>query len=287
MAVNLTKTHTLNDLDESILVASEMMAIGDHGAITSYLVTAVQLIDVSRMEYAKLLEICSSSRMVIPKLRDVVRSMAMDSLKDVLRPARYSSRKIYERIKSLTELELLSGDRTLIGLTNEGKRLVKAIRNGRVPLVRPPKKEQVTVFFAGAFGRDDVDLLYNEELMPACEEFHFSLYRVDLDEPIQTITNSILLGIQQSACILADLTYARPSVYFEIGMAHDLGMPLVLLCRSDHQLSSDDGLKIHFDLAQFKISFWTIAPTGSFSWPKLMHPVERLRAVLGEKEVGS
>jgi hypothetical protein len=101
-----------------------------------------------------------------------------------------------------------------------------------------------------------------------------------MTEPKHSITEAILEGIAECACVIADLTFARPSVYFEVGLAHGLGIPLLLTCRLDHHKGNESDKKVHFDLEQYKISFWTKTADGEFRWPKNMTPKSRLRALL-------
>lgn len=169
-------------------------------------------------------------------------------------------------------------------LTEEGERIATAIIEGRKPILRPVRAEQTTIFVASDLNHDDVDNLFQGEIEPLCKEFGYIPVRVDRLEPSQSITNAILEGIQKAACVIADLTYARPSVYFEVGLAHGLGVPLVLTCRQDHHNGSDPVTKVHFDLEQYKISYWTAGDQGVFLWGgKHAHPRKRLQAVLGQQ----
>ncbi len=168
-------------------------------------------------------------------------------------------------------------------LTDEGIRIAERIFEGRKPIIRPPKPERSTIFVASSFGHDDVDLLFENEFKPACNTFGYTPFRVDLSEPSWTITESIIRGIQETECLLADLTYARPSVYFEIGLAHGLGIQLVLTCRQDHYRGTKDDERVHFDLEQYKISYWTKTENQTFYWVKGMSPAERLGSILKSK----
>lgn len=169
-----------------------------------------------------------------------------------------------------------------VRLTEEGQRIAERLTQGRRLTLRPRVDKQTTIFVACAFGRDDVDALYEKYLEPACAAINYQPVRVDMNEPLQTITEEIMKGINEAACILADLTYARPSVYFETGLAHGLGVPLVLSCRKDHYRSHIDETRVHFDLEQFKISFWTQDKRGRFHWPKNMEPASRLVKLLSK-----
>lgn len=84
--------------------------------------------------------------------------------------------------------------------------------------------------------------------------------------------------------MLADLTHARPSVYFEVGYAHGLGVPLLLTCREDHCRGKSDHARIYFDLEQYKISYWSRTSKGEFNWPKGMEPAERLPSIVPHRD---
>lgn len=167
-----------------------------------------------------------------------------------------------------------------VWLTEEGQRVAERLSQGRRLLLRPRADKQTSVFVACAFGKDDIDALYEKHLEPACSSINYHPVRVDMNEPPQTITEDIMRGITEAACVLADLTYARPSVYFEAGLAHGLGIPLILCCRKDHYRSHLDDTRVHFDLEQFKISFWSQDKKGRFHWAKNMEPGHRLAKVL-------
>lgn len=181
--------------------------------------------------------------------------------------------------QALTDVN--SFDSVTIGLTKEGERIAQALVDDRHVVLRPAVKERSTIFVACAFGRDDIDLLHKEVLSPAISLLNYRVKRVDSSEPRNTITNEILTGITECACVVADLTYARQSVYFEVGFAQGLGIPIILTCRKDHMLGSEDKLKVHFDLVQYKISFWE-KTNNQFSWSPDMNPEFRLKAILKE-----
>ncbi len=173
---------------------------------------------------------------------------------------------------------------TSIWLTTEGKRIAKSIKDKRHYILRPAPEQRMTIFVACAFGYNEIDLLYDNHLLPACKLLQYEPIRIDNTEPTQSIADAIIKGISECACVIADLTFARPSVYFEVGLAHGLGIPLLLTCRSDHHRGKSDNLKVHFDLEQYKISFWNRTPKGHFRWKNNMKPSTRLPLLVPKRK---
>ena len=172
-----------------------------------------------------------------------------------------------------------------VQITGEGLQLASKIAENRLLIVRRRSVKRKSIFVASAFGRPDTDELYEAVLKPTCAQVGFEAVRVDLSEPETTITEAILRGIQVAECVIADLTYARPSVYFEAGFGGGLGVPLLLTCREDHQRGNIDSERVHFDLEQYKISFWERGTDGSFLWKKTMDPETRLRSLIDQQGI--
>ena len=116
-------------------------------------------------------------------------------------------------------------------------------------------------FVATAFDHDDVDAIYDEIIDPVVTTSGLRPQRVDRVEHNDDIDDAIIELINSSALCIVDLTYARPSVYYEAGYAHGLGIPVIYLARSDHfrpRIDDPHGnLKVHFDLQMKNIIRWT------------------------------
>lgn len=122
-------------------------------------------------------------------------------------------------------------------------------------------------FIASAFDKDDIDALYDEAIRPVTKSLGIVAWRVDRVQHNQDIDDKIMALMEESDLCIADLTYARPSVYFEAGHMSGSGKPVVFTCRSDHFRSKEDdvfgNLRVHFDLQMKNIIPWT-APNATF-----------------------
>lgn len=110
-----------------------------------------------------------------------------------------------------------------------------------------------------AFDHNDTDSIF-EQMKRTLGEIGVSLRRVDRIEHNDDIDDRIILEIQQADFVIADLTYARPSVYFEAGYAQGRPVPVLYTARKDHfQARSDDShgnFRVHFDLQMRNIIAW-------------------------------
>jgi nucleoside 2-deoxyribosyltransferase len=117
-----------------------------------------------------------------------------------------------------------------------------------------------------AFGHADCDTIYNRHIAPTLAGLGISPIRVDRRQHRDDLNNYIIRMLKDSDIVIADLTYARPSVYYEAGFA-ERTVPVVYTVRSDH-LSwkhPDDSQRVHFDLAMKKIVSWDGPTDGTFA----------------------
>lgn len=123
-------------------------------------------------------------------------------------------------------------------------------------------------FVASALDREDVDAVYDSCVVPTLNRLSIQPLRVDRIEHNDDIDNKIMDLLVACDLALVDLTYARPSVYFEAGYAAGLSKPVVYTARSDHFRARDDDpaglLRVHFDLQMKNIVAWT-KPNTAYS----------------------
>lgn len=115
--------------------------------------------------------------------------------------------------------------------------------------------------------RPETRVLYDEAIAPACLDTGLQPIRVDKYRQEETLVTAIRHLIAVAEVVVADLTYARPNCYYEVGFAQALGRPLVLSARQDHdprRPDTDPNLRVHFDLDSYPIEFWAEDELGSF-----------------------
>ena len=122
-----------------------------------------------------------------------------------------------------------------------------------------PHHRKLRCFVASALGHDDVDRVYTKLIKPTLEPLHVAVSRVDRVDHNDDIDNKIMELLDQADFCIADLTYARPSVYYEAGYAL-AKKPVIFIARRDHFKAQDadqaGNLRVHFDLQMKNIIPW-------------------------------
>lgn len=108
------------------------------------------------------------------------------------------------------------------------------------------------VFVAMSFA-PELDEIFNKAIFPACEECGFIANRVDKSEHNEKICDRIISEIKRSRFIVADFTGQKQGVYYEVGYAQGLGLPVIWTCKKDEI----DDKKLHFDTRQYNYIAWT------------------------------
>jgi hypothetical protein len=93
---------------------------------------------------------------------------------------------------------------------------------------------QPDVFVVMPFALEFSDL-YHKCIVPACETVDVTVSRGDKYFTANTLIDDIWNAIAGCGMIIADCTGANPNVFYEVGVAHAVGKPVVLLTqhRSD------------------------------------------------------
>lgn len=85
----------------------------------------------------------------------------------------------------------------------------------------------------------EFDEIYNLFIADALDEAGYTFFRADDIRNQQNILRDIVTAIETSDLVLADLTGANANVYYELGIAHALGKPVILLTQSISELPFD------------------------------------------------
>lgn len=122
---------------------------------------------------------------------------------------------------------------------------------GWIALEAQPNTESTNGFVAMWFD-DSVRPLFTEVIEPAIVETGYEPLRIDNKEHTNKIDDEIVASIRASRFVVADYTAgdtgARGGVYYEAGLAHGLGLPVIFMAR--------EGTDLHFDIRQYNTIFW-------------------------------
>lgn len=110
-------------------------------------------------------------------------------------------------------------------------------------------------FIAMAFGHDDTDALYKKGILPVLRSEKITPIIINRREFNGDITSEILSLVRGADFCITDLTYARPSVYYEAGFA-ERESTVIYTVRKDHFENTYDSSRVHFDLSVRSIIGW-------------------------------
>lgn len=118
-------------------------------------------------------------------------------------------------------------------------------------------------------GDSSADSIYNRLIEPTIRRIGLAPRRVDRVMHNERIDQKILSELQTCHVVVSDLTFARPSVYWEAGFAEGRDVPVIYTCRKDHlKPRADDefgNFKVHFDLQTKNIIPWSSLSDRLFS----------------------
>jgi len=92
------------------------------------------------------------------------------------------------------------------------------------------------------------DTFYREVIQRQAEAAGFDVVRIDEKAGPGVIFQDIQREIEQAEIVIAEITPANPNVFYELGYAHALGKPTILLAQRDSELP--------FDIRSFRVVFY-------------------------------
>jgi hypothetical protein len=142
-------------------------------------------------------------------------------------------------------VKVLSTSRVLrrgqVGLFMQGNQPIK-FRSLQADFQRP-------LCFAVMQFTSEYDVLYKDVIKPVCEEYGFRVIRGDDFATSGQIMEDVTQSIRNAALIIADVTPDNANVFYEVGYAHAIGKPTILL--SDRKRE-----KLPFDISGFRTLFY-------------------------------
>jgi hypothetical protein len=133
-------------------------------------------------------------------------------------------------------------------------------------------------FMAMTFGNPDVMKAFKECFRPAVLETGYELRIVTDHQPAGLIDDHIIVGIQRSRFVIADLTDGNRGAYWEAGYAEGIKRPVIYTCEKSYCKSPSKKKGVHFDTAHRKIIRWELG-----NWEKTAEElITTIRATIPE-----
>jgi hypothetical protein len=136
-------------------------------------------------------------------------------------------------------MELVESGSGRIMLLREGQGRATLNAGRKSPPVKDQGKPLCFVIMSFS-GNPQLEDFYEQAVKPAVEKSGLRCERVDDQEFNGSIKDKIIDNLKQAHFVIADVTEARPNVYYELGLAHALDKPVIHLA-----LNKAD---IHFDV---------------------------------------
>lgn len=92
------------------------------------------------------------------------------------------------------------------------------------------------------------DDLYAEVVRPICEEYQITALRADETYGPGLIIADVARQITEARLVIAEITAANPNVYYEVGYAHAVKKPTILI--------AEKGTQLPFDVSPFRVLFY-------------------------------
>jgi hypothetical protein len=102
--------------------------------------------------------------------------------------------------------------------------------------------------------RDEILPVYQDHIKRACAKLNLTVRRADDFFTAHSVVWDIWEGIVSARSIVADCTGRNPNVFYEIGLAHTLGKPTILLTQREED--------IPFDLRHLRYIPYQLTPRG-------------------------
>jgi len=114
------------------------------------------------------------------------------------------------------------------------------------------KQKESNIVFCAMWFNEKTERVWSKAMKPAVKKSDCKPIRIDQEHFTEDIIAQMLLYINKSRLVIADLTGGRGGVYFEAGYAKARGLPVIFTCNATEWESS----KPHFDVTHFPFILW-------------------------------
>jgi acyl carrier protein phosphodiesterase len=119
----------------------------------------------------------------------------------------------------------------------------------------PDTSPTPTAFMVMPFGSEDLQVVYEDFIKPVVEsKFNLDCVRGDDMFGSNAIMDDVFTAIRDAKIVIADLTGRNANVFYEVGIAHAISKPVLLVSQS-----LDD---IPFDLRHRRVQIYEYSPRG-------------------------
>ncbi len=118
--------------------------------------------------------------------------------------------------------------------------------------------------------QEKFNYLYRDVIAPVAEKLGFTVYRADEVYQPGIVLNDIIQGIMESKVVVAEITPPNPNVFYELGYAHAMKKPTILL--------AEKGEKLPFDISGYRCIFYDNSIHGKIEVEKNLR--RHLNAIL-------
>ena len=108
-------------------------------------------------------------------------------------------------------------------------------------------------FYLGPFA-EPFNTVYSDHVVPALRGLGMTVERADEIFSTDVIIEDVWRGINAANFVIADVTSKNPNVLYEVGMAHTVGKPVVLV--------TQDMADVPFDLRHRRCVVYEYTPRG-------------------------
>jgi hypothetical protein len=122
---------------------------------------------------------------------------------------------------------------------------------------------------------ESFNTLFEEVIKPVCRQFGYNAIRGDDSFTSGSIINEITQSIQDASVVIADITPDNPNVYYEVGYAHALNKPTILLSDKARDI-------LPFDVSGFRTLFYEDSIGGKRKVQESL--IKHLQSVRGDED---